>query len=38
VTAAAATLVTVVLIPIAPPGIPVVVAALAVFVGRAVSR
>jgi predicted branched-subunit amino acid permease len=29
---------TVVLIPIAPPGIPVVVAALAVFVGRAVSR
>ena len=38
VTAATATLIAVVLIPIAPPGIPVVAASLAVFVGRMVSR
>jgi predicted branched-subunit amino acid permease len=37
-TAAAATLLAVVLIPIAPPGIPVVVASLAVLAGRAVQR
>ena len=38
VTAATATLIAVVLIPIAPPGIPVVAASLAVFAGRMVSR
>ena len=38
VTALVATVLTVVLIPIAPPGIPVVVASLAVFAGRLVSR
>jgi predicted branched-subunit amino acid permease len=38
VTAATATLIAVVLIPIAPPGIPVVAAALAVLAGRAVQR
>jgi predicted branched-subunit amino acid permease len=38
VTAAAATLIAFVLIPIAPPGIPVVAASLAVLAGRAVQR
>lgn len=38
VTAATATLIAVVLIPIAPPGIPVVAASLAVLAGRMVSR
>ena len=38
VTAATATLIAVVLIPIAPPGIPVVAASLAVLAGRAVQR
>jgi predicted branched-subunit amino acid permease len=38
VTAATATLIALVLIPIAPPGIPVVAASLAVLAGRAVSR
>ena len=38
VTAAVATLLAAVLIPIAPPGIPVVVASLAVLAGRAVQR
>ena len=38
VTAAVATVITFVLIPLTPPGIPVVVASLAVFAGRAVSR
>jgi predicted branched-subunit amino acid permease len=38
VTAATASLIALVLIPIAPPGIPVVAAALAVLAGRAVSR
>jgi predicted branched-subunit amino acid permease len=38
VTAAVATVVAVVLIPIAPPGIPVIAASLAVLVGRAVQR
>ncbi len=38
VTAATATLIAFVLIPIAPPGIPVVAASLAVFAGRAVQR
>jgi len=38
VTAATATLIAFVLIPIAPPGIPVVAASLAVLAGRAVQR
>jgi len=38
VTAAAATLIAVVLIPVAPPGIPVVAASLAVLVGRVAQR
>ena len=38
VTAAVATLIAFVLIPIAPPGIPVVAATLAVLAGRAVQR
>jgi predicted branched-subunit amino acid permease len=38
VTAAVATLIAVVLIPIAPPGIPVVAASLAVLAGRLASR
>ena len=38
VTAATATLIALVLIPIAPPGIPVVAASLAVLAGRAVQR
>jgi 4-azaleucine resistance transporter AzlC len=38
VTAAVATLIAVVLIPIAPPGIPVVAASLAVLAGRAAQR
>ena len=38
VTAAAATLIAFVLIPIAPPGIPVVAATVAVLAGRAVQR
>ena len=38
VTAAVSTVITVVLIPVAPPGIPVVVASLAVIAGRLVSR
>jgi predicted branched-subunit amino acid permease len=38
VTAATATLIAVVLIPVAPPGIPVVAASLAVLAGRVVSR
>ncbi len=38
VTAVVATLIAFVLIPIAPPGIPVVAASLAVLVGRAVQR
>ena len=38
VTAAVATLIAVVLIPIAPPGIPVVAASLAVLAGWAVQR
>ena len=37
-TAAVATLIAFVLIPIAPPGIPVVAASLAVLAGRAVQR
>ena len=38
VTAAVSTVITVALIPVAPPGIPVVVASLAVIAGRLVSR
>ena len=38
VTAVAATLIAAVLIPIAPPGIPVVAASLAVLAGRMVQR
>jgi predicted branched-subunit amino acid permease len=38
VTAAVATVIAFVLIPLTPPGIPVVAASLAVFAGRAVSR
>jgi len=38
VTALVATVLTVVLVPLTPPGIPVVVASLAVFAGRLVSR
>jgi branched chain amino acid efflux pump len=38
ITAAAATLIAFVLIPVAPPGIPVVAASLAVLAGRAVQR
>ena len=38
VTAAVATLIAFVLIPIAPPGIPVVAASLAVLAGRAAQR